>query len=248
MEIVAEDARSFKQAIDAIVNLVDEGSFEISPEGVRLRTMDPSQIAMVDFHLPKDAFSKIEVADAAAFGVNLVDFSKILARARSDEKLTLSLDEKENKFVLEFMGKSKRHFRMPLIDLNAATPREPKIPFDAAIKIRGGNFKEMLKDAGLISSHVIIQAQDSEFVVEAHGDSGDLKIETKKDSESIAEMSAKSKSRAMFPFEYLDDITRACPDDEPITVELKNDAPIKLSYAVGKAKLAYFLAPRVEQA
>ncbi|MGB9577226.1 MAG: proliferating cell nuclear antigen (pcna) [Candidatus Micrarchaeia archaeon] len=249
MEIVADDAKAFKQAIDAIVNLVDEGTFEVSGQGMHLRSMDPSQIAMVDFILPKDAFSKLEVpGEAASLSVNLVDLSKILARARSDEKLVISLDEKENKFVLEFIGKSKRYFRVPLMDLNAAVPREPKIPFDASIKIKGGAFKEMLKDAGLLSSHVILQAHDAEFVVEAHGDSGDLKIETPKDGEMIAEFKASSKSRAMFPFEYLDDIMRSCPEEEPVTIELKTDAPIKISYCVGKARLSYFLAPRVEQA
>jgi len=178
----------------------------------------------------------------------MVDFSKILARARSDEKLALSLDEKASKFVLDFSGKSKRSFKMPLIDITASVPREPKIPFDASVKIKGGAFKEMLKDAGLLSSHVILQANDSELVVEAHGDSGDLRIETKAGGESVEEVKASGKSRAMFPFEYLDDITRACPDDGTAVVELKNDAPVRVTYGVGQAKLAYYLAPRVEQA
>jgi hypothetical protein len=50
----------------------------------------------------------------------------------------------------------------------------------------------------------------------------------------------------MFPFEYLDDMTRACPDDAEMQVSLKNDAPVKISYQIGKASLAYYLAPRVE--
>ncbi|MEW5956007.1 MAG: hypothetical protein AB1626_05745, partial [Candidatus Micrarchaeota archaeon] len=183
-----------------------------------------------------------------SLGVNMVDLSKVLARARSDEKLSISLDEKASKFVLDFSGKSTRSFKMPLMDLSASTPREPKIAFDASVKIRGGALKEMLKDAGLLSSHVVLQAHDAELVVEAHGDSGDLRIETKAGGESVEEVKASAKSRAMFPFEYLDDITRACPDDQTAVVELKNDAPIKVTYAVGQARLAYYLAPRVEQA
>ena len=50
----------------------------------------------------------------------------------------------------------------------------------------------------------------------------------------------------MFPYEYLDDMTRACPDDAEAEISLKNDAPVKISYQVGKAKISYYLAPRVE--
>ena len=100
MELVISDASFFKKCVDAIVNLVDEGSFVVSSDGIHLRTMDPSQIAMVDFHMPKSSFSKMDVEDKTSVGVNLADLSKILARTRQDEKLSISLDEKESKLFL----------------------------------------------------------------------------------------------------------------------------------------------------
>ncbi len=262
MELLIEDAKFFKQCVDAVVNLVDEGSFEVSATGLRLRTMDPSQIAMVDFFLPKDAFKKFDFDGTATLGINLADLSKVLGRARSGESLKLALEEKEsNKLFLEFKGESKRDFKLPLLDLSTSMAKELKIPFSAHVKIRGGAFKELLKDAALISSHVALEASAEEFVLEAHGDSGDLRTETKKDAPSIVELKfavpaqdekalsgAKHahSARALFPFEYLDDITRACPDDAALEISLKSDAPVKASYQIGKAQLSYFLAPRVE--
>lgn len=246
MELVVEDAKFFKSCIDAIVNLVDEGTFEISSDGIKLRTMDPSQIAMIDFVLPKDAFSKFEIDGKMSLCINLVDLSKILARTRAEESLTIKLDERESRLLLEFKGESKRHFKLPLLETDLSLPKEPKIAFDAVAKLKGGAFKAMLHDAGLLSSHVILQADDGEFVVEAHGDSGDLRIETKKDSNSLTDLKVSTKARAMFPFEYLDDITRACPEDATMEVYLKSEAPVKTVYEIGKAKLAYYLAPRIE--
>ena len=112
--------------------------------------------------------------------------------------------------------------------------------------MRGGTFKEMLKDAGLLSSHVILSTDADKFILEAKGDSGDLHIESTKSSPNVAELTINAKSRAMFPFEYLDNITKACPDDSIIEVNLKTDCPVKIAYSVGQAKLAYYLAPRVE--
>jgi len=246
MELVVSDALFFKKCVDAVVSLVDEGTFVVSSDGIHLRTMDPSQIAMVDFVIPKNAFAKIDVEDKTSLGVNIADLSKILARTRQDEKLSISMDEKESKLLLEFSGHSRRHFKLPLLESSSVLPKEPKVEFDASVKIKGRVLKDVLHDAGLLSSHVILQADDSEFVVEAHGDSGDLHVQTKKESENLAGLNVKAKSRAMFPFQYLDDITRACPDEASVSVELKNDAPVKVSYEIGEAKLSYYLAPRVE--
>lgn len=247
MRLVIGDAKQFKQCIEAVVNLVDEGSFEISKDGIHLRAMDPSQIAMVDFTLPAKAFTELDAGESVALSLNLADFLKILSRARGDEQLALSLEERESKCLLEFSGPGgKRSVRLPLTELNLTTPREPKVTFDATLKLRGGTFKEMLKDAGLLSSHVVLSASPELFVIEAKGDSGDLKIETKKDSAHFVELSTQSKARAMYPFEYLDNITKSCPEDSIIQVQLKNDAPVKISYSVGQASLTYYLAPRVE--
>lgn len=248
MELVLGDARFFKSCVDAIVSLVDEGVFQVSSDGLRLRTMDPSQIAMVDFVLPKGAFSKFSSDGDANVGLNLVDLSKVLARARSDETLTLSSDEKDNKLLLEFKGATKRAFKLPLLDLGATQPREPKIVFDAEIQLRGGAFKDMLRDAGLLSAHVVLEASDSELVVEAKGDAGEVRVEARKADGGLANISAKGKSRAMYPYEYLENMTKTCPDDALLSLWLKVDAPVKIAYDLGKAKLAYYLAPRVENA
>jgi proliferating cell nuclear antigen len=247
MEAVIEDARLFKNCIDAIVSLVDEGSFVVSKTGLQLRTMDPSQIAMVDFSFPKQAFAKLEADEEQTLGLNLGDLSKILNRARAGEKLTLSLQEKESRLLLEFSGGAKRSFKLPLLDLSGTLPREPKIQFDASIKLKGRALKDILHDAGLLSSHVVLEAKDKQLVVEAHGDSGDLRTELVP-SEDVKELKATNEARAMFPFEYLDNMTRACPDDAEAELSLKTNAPIRVAYAIGQAKLTYYLAPRVETA
>ena len=135
---------------------------------------------------------------------------------------------------------------MPLLENDGAMPKEPNVPFDATLKIRGGNFKEMLRDAGLLSSHVILHFDEEGFHMDARGDAGDVHSETKKDASFVVSLDAKGKSRAMFPFEYLEDMVKACPDDAIMEIRLKSDAPIRISYPLGDAQFTYYLAPRVE--
>lgn len=246
MHLRFKNARSLKSCIDAIVNLVDEGTFEATKEGLHLRTMDPSQIAMVDFKMPASSLESVDVDDKARVSLNLVDFSKVLSRSRGEEKLDIQLEEKESRLHMTFEGDSKRVFKIPLLENDGAMPKEPNVPFDATLKIKGGVFKEMLRDAGLLSSHVILNVQDDGFHVDAKGDAGDVHSETKKDASFVVSLAAKGTSHAMFPFEYLEDMIKACPDDSVLEIYLKTDAPIRIAYEIGDAKFTYYLAPRVE--
>src|SRR5436309_6668587 len=54
------DARLFRNLIGAISSLIEEADFNATPEGIKLRSMDPSHIAMVDFEWPKAAFDTYE--------------------------------------------------------------------------------------------------------------------------------------------------------------------------------------------
>ena len=242
---VVEDAKKFKSAIDAIVNLIDEGTLEISSTGISLKAMDPSQISMVSFSMPKEAFVEYEVSDPDRVGINFDNFSKILARSRSGEKLEIYREE--NKVTLKFSsGKKRRAFKIPILEMSAGISREPKVDADVSIKMLGANFKEQIKDAALVSSHVSLNATPEGFRIDVHGDSSDLLVEQEKDSEEIISLEAKKEAKATFPLQYLDDITKACPESNPISLNLKTNAPVRIEYEVSGAKLTYYLAPRIE--
>ncbi|MBS3060745.1 MAG: hypothetical protein J4432_04540 [DPANN group archaeon] len=91
-EIVFDNAKVFKDSVDAIVSLIDEGEFLINKDGIELRAMAPSQVVMVDFTMPSKAIEKFEVPKETKIGLNLDDLAKITARTRPGETLTLNLD------------------------------------------------------------------------------------------------------------------------------------------------------------
>ena len=245
-EVSFANAKMFKDCIDALVTLIDEGEFDVSPEGIRLRAMDPSQIAMVDFNLPKSAFEKYAVNKNMKIGLNLDDLSKITNRYRSGDRLIMRLDEEKNRMELIFKGKSTRRFNLPLLDLSTTAPKEPKIDFDSKIRVSGNVLKESLKDASLVSSHVILKINSDGFNIEAQGDKGEVLIESKKADDVLMEHTTNRESRAMFPLEYLNDLLKATNPDSIVALDLKSDAPLRIEYPIGDATVIYYLAPRIE--
>ena len=85
MKLVIQDAPALKAAVDAIVCLVEEGQFEIKADGIQLKAMDPSQISMVSFTMPKAAFVEYNVPEEMKLGLDIGQLSNVLSRGKKGE-------------------------------------------------------------------------------------------------------------------------------------------------------------------
>ncbi len=245
-KFTVDDAKRYKNATSAIVNLIDEGVLEVGKDGLFLRAMDPSQIAMVSFTMPKTCFVEYDATTPSSkVGLNFDNLSKILSRTRGEEKLEIS--QQENKLQLCFMGNMrKRNFKVPILDMPASTSKEPAISHDTKIIMSSSHFKESLRDAALVGQHITLSTSEKGLSIEVHGDSSDLTEENEKTGEGITEISVTKPAKATFPLQYLEDIVKACPENSPLTLHLKTNAPMKAEYEVEGAKVVYYLAPRID--
>jgi proliferating cell nuclear antigen len=245
MKLVVQDAPALKAAVDSIVCLVEEGQFEVKEDGLYFRAMDPSQISMISFRMPKDAFVEYSIPEEMKLGIDIGQLANVLARGKRNESVELSTEE--GRLIIKFVGeKHRRTFKVPLIETGERVQKEPKIEFGNFAKVRADAIKETLKDAKLLSSHVRLHLTPEQFGVDVRGDSGDLKAEFQKDSDEVAEISTKEGARATFPLQYLEDMVKATSSSSIVTVNLETDKPLKIEYDVEGATVVYYLAPRIE--
>jgi proliferating cell nuclear antigen len=245
MKLLVQDAPALKAAIDSIVCLVEEGQFEIKGDGLYFRAMDPSQISMISFKMPKEAFVEYSIPEEMKLGIDIGQLSNVLARGKRGESAELSTEE--GRLVIKFAGeKHRRTFKVPLIETGERVQKEPKIEFTNFAKVRADAIKETLKDAKLLSSHVRLHIAPEQFGVDVRGDNGDLKAEFQKGSEDVSEINTKDGARATFPLQYLEDMVKATSSSSLVTVNLETDKPLKLEYDIEGATVVYYLAPRIE--
>ncbi len=245
MELVLKDASIFKKSIEAISVLIDEAELVVKADGLELKATDPSQISMIDFSMPKSAFEKFE-SDEIRLGLDLDYLNQILSRVQTGDELTLSLDDKKSFLEVEFNGKAKRSFQVPLIDISTSEVPSPKIEFDAELTINSSFLQHALKDVALISSHIIIGCEADKFYVKANSSKGNLNEDAMQDKETLPELKVKQECRSMFPLDYLQDMLKSASGN--VSLFIKSNAPVKISYDIGEAKITYFLAPRIENA
>lgn len=246
IELELEDAVNFKRIVDAIAVLIDEAEFILTDKGFALKATDPSQISMVDFVMEKDAFRKFSIKQPTKLGLDLAYLAQIMSRAKAKDSLHLILDPATNRLNISFQGASVRKFSVPLIDISASELPSPKIDFDAEVTLDSSILTDGLKDASLISTHVTLGIDAERFYMSANSSKGTLDHETKRKEKAIKDFHVKKECKSMFPLDYLINMLKGTSSDTAVKIQLKSNAPIRLSYNIGKSQICYFLAPRIE--
>ncbi len=247
MRVVFDGADIMKKCVKALSELIDEGEFIFDEEGMKLRATDPSKIAMVDFILPRHAFREYEVEETKKVGLNLGDLEDALKKAKASEEVIFSLSEDGSRFIVELVGKARRRFVLPVLDLGGMELPTPKLTFTATVRILADVFKSALDDADAFSTHVTFEATEDTFTMKASGSKGEYVLELKKDvHDALLEITVAEKARASYPIDYLQDMVSQTNKSAAILLSFKTDAPLKLSYGLGDATFTYYLAPRIE--
>jgi proliferating cell nuclear antigen len=242
------DSKLLRDMITSISILVDEATFKLEPEGIKLRAMDPSRVAMVDFEWPKTVFEEYECTEPTKMCINITELLKLLKRAGKDEIVELSLDEKTQHLQLKITGKHTRNFTMPTLEASDEEVPTPKITFNIKVKATTEGLSQAIEDAQLVSDHVRIEADPEKVVFNASGDLMGATISIQKGSDTLLDLEAKEPSKATFSLSYLSEIIKTASATSDIaTLEFSTDMPIKLDFQQAKeGKLTFYLAPRIE--
>jgi proliferating cell nuclear antigen len=242
------DAKLLRDMITSISILVDEATFKIDPEGLKLRAMDPSRVAMIDFEWPKTIFEEYQCDAPTKMCINITELLKLLKRANKDEIVELSLDEKTGKLQVQITGKYTRNFTMPTLEASEEEVPTPKLTFNVMVKATTEGLSQAIEDAQLVSDHVRLEADPEKLVFNAAGDLMGAIITIQKGSDTLLDLQAKEPSKATFSLSYLTEIIKAASQTSDIaTMEFSSDMPIKLDFQQTKeGKLTFYLAPRIE--
>ncbi len=242
------DAKLLKDMISAISTLIDEATFDVNSDGIKLRAMDPSRVAMVDFEWPKTVFDEYACSEPMKMCINISEMLKLLRRTGKDESVELSLDEKTGRLQLTITGNYVRSFNMPTLEAVEEEVPTPKVAFNVKLKVTTDGLSQAIEDANLVSDHVRFEIDKEKMVMRAAGDIMGATIEMKKGSDALLDLKAKEASKATFSLSYLSDIVKAAAaTSEVATIEFSTDMPIRLDFQQPEeGKLTFYLAPRIE--
>tara|TARA_Y100000034_G_scaffold21622_1_gene24898 strand:+ start:13213 stop:13965 length:753 start_codon:yes stop_codon:yes gene_type:complete len=241
---VIQDSELLKDSINAVSSLLNEGVFKVTKNGLELVSMDSANVAMVDMKLLSSAFTEFEVTEEVGIGVNIIEFTNILKRAKATDTITLELED--NMLHIRFAGGFSRAFNVPLLDLKHEA-KNPKLEFPVDIQLKSTILEDGISDAELISDAVTLEADPDNFTMRTEGDSRRAELKLEKGNESLVTLNAKDHVKSTFPLDYLRKMSKAAKLADDVTIKLGNDYPMRMDFTVvDKVQLGFVLAPRIE--
>jgi proliferating cell nuclear antigen len=238
----------WKVVSSAILILVEEATFEASPEGITFRAMDPSHVALVDLLWPKSAFEKYECDKPFKFTVKMEDFVKLIKRA--DMKDNIEIITSDEMLVLRIVDGYKREFFLHLIESTYAPTPLPKLSFSVRAIVAERAFERMLSDISAVSDHVTIDASKDKLVFTGKSDIGSGSVMLEKTTQDVLELEVKEDSKATYNIEYLSGIIKATGSaSDAVTLEYSSKMPIRLELKLSDlgGRIHFYLAPRIEE-
>ncbi len=233
---------TLKGLVNIISTLIDEVKFTITAEGMTLKAVDAAHVAMIELNVTKDAFESFSAEDTE-LGLDLEKVKGVLKLAGSGETIRMEQDDATGKLVFK-VGNITR--RMSLIDTTGMNdPKVPQLNLSATITVPIEELQKGIRAVESISDHITLKAGPEFFELSCEGDTDSVSLKL---DASSAKIDTETDVCSMFPPDYLANIIKAIPAGTKVNIELDNDYPVKLVFALaeGAATVDYLLAPRIE--
>ncbi|MBR9704272.1 DNA polymerase sliding clamp [Candidatus Pacearchaeota archaeon] len=230
----------FSDIISIISELVLEVRMKVNDEGLSIVAIDPANVAMTVFKLPKQAFSEFEVEGDEVLGVSLDSLKAVLRRIKTGSILIMS--KRENELNIQIRDKVKREFNLALIEIEGEEKKVPNLEFGAKIEMASVDFSEAVEDSLVVADSCTFLSEPDKFIIKAKGSLNSFKSEFSSDELSITAINAQSK----YSLEYLQKMIKATKITDKVIINFSDDYPLKLEFNTPFIQLAFILAPRVE--
>jgi len=245
---VTKDSKLLRDSIDTISQLIDDGLFKLKKEGIELMAADRAMVSFVDFKLRSSSFDEYECDREISIGLNLLNFLTVLKRANINDKLTLELNEKENKLVVILEGDSRRKFAIPLIEISREDmPQIDQLKFSASAEVRADILEQGITDADIIADSVLIELSPENLRMSAEGNSSRAELNLEKGNDALFELNAKEIVNSRYSLEYLKKMIKGSRLAEKVKLMIGKDFPLKIEFKGDNALLSMVLAPRVAE-
>jgi len=236
---------TFEAIFKAIATITDEANFHVSKEGLTLRMMDTSHVAMIDFKYVSNRLDEYLFDVEGSFKFDIEEMQKIIKRADKEDSITIETNPDKAKVTVTIAGGYERIFNLPLLEASEEQVPVPKIEWRTTIKTTVEAIKKALGDVALVTDHVKILTDKETVKFEGRGDLAEADITLKKGSDQLFNIETDEHTTAVYSLSYLQSFTNAVKDTVA-TISYATDLPLKFDVSNGLGNITFYLAPRIE--
>ncbi|MDE1820113.1 MAG: DNA polymerase sliding clamp [Euryarchaeota archaeon] len=232
-----------RELVGVVSTLVPEMKLVVSKDGVEVKAVDPSHVAMLVAKLKKEAFEEFQ-GDTTEIGLDLEKVREVLALARPGDVLDVTFDAGKGKLVVS-VGKLSR--MMSVVDpAGISQPKVPSVNPTAKVVLKIDELRQGIRGSESISDHVTLSLDHENFTLHSEGENDQVNLKIGK--EALTLLDAKEPVKSMYPLDFFSNMVKSITSAEEVTMALGTQYPLRLDFSLagGRGDAQFLLAPRVE--
>lgn len=233
--------RVFSRVLEMVSSIVDEALFTFSSEGLKIRALDPAQVALVSVFVPSSSFLTYNVVEETAVGVNLSNLMRTLPKPKKSDKVVLRAGEDFYEFVIESV--SVRRYRYRSIEVPVSEIPEITLEFKVRGSVYTSAFKTALNDLKG-SGTIVFEASNNQVLkLLAPEIGGEVSFSVM--GGSLIELEVSESSRSSYDESYIIKVLPLCEVTDAVKIEFSSEQPVRLTFnLLGGEVVEYLSAPK----
>lgn len=177
-ECKLDSGAPIKKIINALKELIDHASWDLSEEGIQLQSMDSSHVALVQLQLEADNFDKYRCDDIHHLGLNMDNLKKIFGAYTSGSVSINCAQEPDSvNFVFEDERSNKcQKYELRLMDLDIEQLGIPEQEYQATFTMSSSEFTRIIKDMLMVGESCSIGVTKGDVTFKAEGELGKAEV------------------------------------------------------------------------
>lgn len=240
------DAKTLKTLVDSLAKILDEASFRITVDGVKVVGMDPARVALIQVEIPYESFLELEVAEgreSVEAGFNMATLKDMLKRGKKGDVVEFRVTDDKVLVVVE--GKVFKRYLVPNIEVVAEAPEGVSLEHSVEAVVLGDVLKRALKDAEIVSDVVEFEADEDRLAIRGRGE-GKSRAEAvlTRESTALIDLQVREPAASSYDIQYLKNVVGLTGIAEAVEVKFSSEKPLELVFRSPEgSRVRYLLAP-----
>ncbi len=228
---------------DTLGVVVEDARFDFEEDGLHIRVVDPSHVAMVKLDVAAAAFETWEL-DETKVGFDIRKLKELISLGGPNDIVEFSYGDETGVLTIN-LGKIDRNIR-PLDNSIMNPPAVPTLDFPCKVVIGGAEFSQALRAARQVGDLVNFSLSQDSFTIHVQGSADSVTVVFDKDE--LQSLECKEPARSQYSLTYLVPMTKIFGGLDEVTLGFGDNFPLSMTFSFldGAADVQYFLAPRVE--
>jgi len=240
------DVSLFKAIFRSITRFTDIAHFDISKNGIRIKSIDPHDFCYVDIKLSPSFFEDFKWgAKKLSASADIGKFKNMLTNISKDKPLYLDISSKS--ITLELVSDSSTKYKLDWLEEDLYDLPEPlTIKYEAEISLPSRDFFRIVKEAAAVSREICFELHDHTFSVYASDQHFSYSKEIHLSNKLLSSAtSLKTPVKSWAIIDYLRTLTEIIILCGEVKLSIKEDMPLRmdLSYR-GRGSFTFIIANR----